>query len=358
MADIMTVIGPYWEYIIALGIIIGSLIVARIATFIIGKFEKHIASKTKTQADDIIIEAVKKPVKIGIILVGLFFALRAMPALVPYATELSMLFTVIFPLYGAYFAARMVGAVLEWYTVEVASKTKTKADEQFLPIIRRVIYAIIFLLAGLVILGALGIEITTLIAAMGIGGLAIALALQPTLANFFSGMQMVLDQPIRIGDYVELEGGDKGTVVDIGWRSTRIRTYANNIVTIPNNKMADSKVINYNDPSTEVGFTVEGGVAYDSDLEKVEKVSLQVARQILDKHDPVKDFEPLFRYQEFGDSSINLKVILRTKTLSDSYLVKHEFIKALKKRFDKEGIEIPFPQTDVHFDNKFYRKKR
>jgi small-conductance mechanosensitive channel len=257
----------------------------------------------------------------------------------------------------AYFASRLVGAVLEWYTVEVAAKTKTKADEQFLPIIKRVIYAVIFGLMLLVIMGQLGIEITTLIAAMGIGGLAIALALQPTLANFFSGMQMVLDRPIKIGDYVELDSGDKGTVVDIGWRSTRVQTYTNNIVTIPNSRMADSKIINYNVPNAELGFVVECGVAYGSDLEKVERIGLQVARQVLNRHDPIKDFEPLFRYQEFGDSSINFKVIMKTKTLADSYLVKHEFIKALKKSFDKEGIEIPFPQTDVHFDDKFYKGK-
>jgi small-conductance mechanosensitive channel len=353
MADLMALIGPYWEYVVALAVIVGALIVAKIATFAIGRFESHIATKTKTQADDIIIEAVKKPVRLGVILIGLFFALPMMPALAPYAAELAMLFTVIFPLYGAYFASRLASA-----TVEIAEKTETKADEQFLPIIKKVIYAIIFGLAGLVILGALGIEITTLIAAMGIGGLAIALALQPTLANFFSGMQMVLDRPIKIGDYVELEGGDKGTVVDIGWRSTRVQTYANNIVAIPNSKMAESKIINYNVPNTEIGFKVESGVAYDSDLEKVEKISLQVAKEILKKHNPVKGFEPIFRYSEFGDSSINFKVVLRTKTLGDSYLIKHEFIKALKKRFDREKIEIPFPQTDVHFDDKFYRKKR
>jgi small-conductance mechanosensitive channel len=358
MADIMAMIAPYWEYLVALAVIVASYIVAKIVTFIIGRFEKHIAKKTKTSADDIIIDAVKKPIKLGIMLVGLMFALPIMPALATYAAEISKLFTVVFPLYGAYFASRLIGAILEWYTVEIADKTQTKVDDQFLPIIRRVIYAIVFGLALLVILGALGIEITTLIAAMGIGGLAIALALQPTLANFFSGMQMVLDRPIKIGDFVELDSGDKGTVVDIGWRSTRVETYTNNIVTIPNSKMADSKIINYNVPNKEIGFKVESGVAYNSDLEKVEKASLQVATQVLKKHDPVKGFEPIFRYSEFGDSSINFKVILRTKSLADSYLVKHEFIKALKKRFDKEGIEIPFPQTDVHFDKNFYRKRK
>ena len=348
--DLMTLLLPYSGYAYSVAIIIGAFIASRIAGFLIGRFEKIIALKTKSKVDDILAAAAKGPVKAGILFVGVFFALGFMPGMVQYAQNISMLFTIIFGFYAAYFASKMVGAFIDWYSIEVAAKTSSKLDDQFLPIIKKASFGIIFGIMLLVMLSQLGIEITTLIAAMGIGGLAVALALQPTLSNFFSGVHMILDSPLKIGDYVELDSETKGTVIDIGWRSTRIRTYTNNIVTIPNSKIADSKITNYNTPNTDIGFTVECGVSYGSDLDKVEKVALKTAADVLKKCNGVDGFEPIFRFKEFGDSSIKFKVVLRTKSLGDMYLAKHEYIKALKRNFDKAGIKIPFPQLDIHSD--------
>lgn len=342
--------GPYADYVIAFLIIVASLVIAKIVCGMLTFIERRVVTRSKSTVDDVILESFKGPVKVGIFLFGLFLALKYIPALTVYANEIQILYTVLIPVYVAYVASRIIGAGIEWYTLEISHKTKTEIDDQFLPIIKKVIYGVIFGVMIVVMLSQLGVRVETVIAAMGIGGLALALALQPTLSNFFSGAQMVLDRPLRIGDFVELESGDKGTVVDIGWRSTKIRTYTNNIVVMPNSKIADSKIINYNTPNPEVGFIVNCGVAYNSDLEKVEKISLEVAKDVLNKCNGVKGFKPLFRFNEFGDSSINFRVIMRTKALGDSYLAKHEFIKALKKRFDRDGIEIPFPQTDVHLD--------
>ncbi len=340
--------GPYADYIIAFLIILASIVVAKVASGIITFAEGRLVSRSKSSADDILLESLKGPVKVGILIFGIFLALGYLPMLSQYGAEVATAYTVIIPLFVAYLASRLVGAGIEWYSAEVAHRTKSDVDDQFLPIIKKVAYGIIFGIMIVVMFNQLGIRVETVIAAMGIGGLAVALALQPTLSNFFSGAQMVVDRPLRIGDFVELDSGDKGTVVDIGWRSTKIRTYTNNIVVLPNGKIADSKIINYNTPNPSVGFTVDCGVAYDSDLEKVEKISVDVAKKVMEKCNGVKDFEPLFRYREFGDSSINFRIIMRTKSLADRYLATHEFIKALKKRFDKEGIEIPFPQVDVH----------
>jgi small-conductance mechanosensitive channel len=343
-------LGPYAGYVTALVILVIALFSAKIASYMLGKLKRKVAKRTETGLDDIVIHTVKRPLQIGIILLGLYFAIGYIPVLAAYTAEIAMAFTIIFSFYIAFIASSVVAAVIDWYSMEVATKTKTKRDEQFLPIIKKAAYGIIFGIMILVMFGQLGIRVETLIAAMGIGGLAVALALSPTLSNFFSGVHMVLDRPLKIGDFVELDSGDRGTVMDIGWRSTRIQTFTNNILVIPNEKLADSRIINYSSPTPEMGFIVDCGVAYDSDLDKVEKIALEVAKDVQNKYEGVKGFEPLFRYQEFADSAITFRVIMRVKTRADSFLAKHAYIKALKKRFDKEKITIPFPQRDVHMD--------
>jgi small-conductance mechanosensitive channel len=351
-------LNPYSGYLYAFFIIIITLVAIKVAFSFIKSVKKRVVSDGKENLYSKILDSIRRPLGLGIFLFGIYFALKSMTGLAAYLSDIDTFFTVVFSFYFAYLAAKIVGMAIEWYASEVAHRTKTKVDDQFLPILKRAAYGVIFGIMIIVMLNQLGIRVETLIATMGIGGLAVALALQPTLANFFSGMQMVVDRPLRIGDFVELDAGDRGTVVDIGWRSTKIRTYMNNIVTIPNSKLSDSKIINYNTPTPEIGFAVECGVAYDSDLEKVEKVSMEVAKKVMEKCHGVKKFEPIFRYRKFGDSSINFKVILRTKTLANSYLAIHEFIKALKKRFDEEGIEIAFPQLDVHMDKAGPKPKR
>lgn len=346
--EILAVLAPYMEYIVALVVLIVTFILAKAITVLLSRYVSRIVKKTKSELDDILLSAVRRPLFWGIVLGGFYLAIRGLSALSAYATELSMAFSVIFIFYGAYVLSKVINIVIDWYSKEIAVKTKTKIDEQFLPIFRKISFAVIYGLALLWILGQLGIEITTLIAAMGIGGIAIALALQPTLSNFFSGAQVVLDRPLKIGDYIKLDSGESGYVIDIGWRSTRIRTYENNLLIIPNSKIANSSVLNYNSPNEQIGFRVECGVAYDSDLDKVERVALRVAKEVMKKFSGVKGFEPRVRFKEFGDSSINFIVILRTKTRMDKFLARHEFIKRLKRRFDKEKIEIAFPQIDVH----------
>ena len=152
--------------------------------------------------------------------------------------------------------------------------------------------------------------------------------------------EIISAEPIRIGDYVEM-GNWKGYVEDISWRSTTIRTLANNRIIIPNSKLTESVIINNNRPAREMSVLVQVGVDYSSNLKKVEKITIDVARKIQKTlKGAVSDFEPFTRYHTFADSNINFTVILRAKTFIDKYLITHEFIKALKERYDKEGIEI------------------
>jgi small-conductance mechanosensitive channel len=201
----------------------------------------------------------------------------------------------------------------------------------------------------LVILQALGISITPMITAMGLGGLAVALALQDTLANLFSGIFIIASKQVKPGDWVELDSGQKGYVADVTWRNTTIKELPNNMVIVPNSKLASTTITNYHQPVQEMALRIEVGVSYESNLGKVEQVTVDVAREVMRTVEGgIPEFEPLIRYHTFDDFSINFTVILRVKEYVDKFLVRHEFVKRLHERYGHEGIEIPFPIRTVH----------
>jgi small-conductance mechanosensitive channel len=213
---------------------------------------------------------------------------------------------------------------------------------------RNVVWALTAVLGLLVVLNGLGLSITPMLTALGVGGLAVALALQEPLANFFAGLFITLAGQIRVGDYVKLDSGHEGYVADFSWRSTRLRMLSNNLVVVPNAKLAQAIVVNHHLPSQDLAVLVEVGVDYASDLRQVERVVMEVGRQIMnDVAGGIPSFEPFIRFHTFADSSINFTVILRAKEFVDQYLVKHEFVKRLHTRFNDEGIVIPFPTRTI-----------
>jgi len=199
-------------------------------------------------------------------------------------------------------------------------------------------------LAVMVFLDSVGISITPLIASLGIGTAAVALALQDTLANLFAGIYMMAEKPIQAGHFIQLESSEQGWVEKVGWRSTHIRMLGDTMVVVPNSKLAGSVITNFSLPRDELAFTLDIGVDYGSDLEKVEAATLEVAREVIRSvAGGLPQFEPRVRYTTFAESSINFKVWLAAKDYIASLSVKHEFIKRLHARFMREGIIIPFP---------------
>ncbi len=214
--------------------------------------------------------------------------------------------------------------------------------------LRKIINIVIITVGALLIANQLSLEITPLLASLGIAGLAVALALQDTLSNLFSGFHLMLDQPIRPGDYVQLDAGHEGFVEEIGWRATRIRPFDNNLVIIPNAKLADSVIINWHQPVPEMSVYAACGVGYDSDLDEVERIAKEVAGQVQDRvPGSARSWKPVVWFKEFGDSNINFVTVLRLKDPTQKYELEHEFIKALFRRFNEEGIEISFPMRTV-----------
>lgn len=340
--------GPVGSQIIELGIfVLAAFVVAIITRTFLQSHTKKLTGKTKTDIDDWIIHIITKPIFLAIILGGIHLGLRNLSFLSQYEFYVNGGFFIIYSLIGAWIVSKIVSLLI---TRGLKVKKKFERTPRLL---NKVISAVIYVIAILMILGYFGVEITPLVAGLGIGGLAVGLALQSILSDFFAGLHIISDQPIRTDDYIEIEGSVSGYVEDIGWRSTRIKTLFGNIVIVPNNKLANSTLINYSMPEKEMSVVFQCGVAYDSDLKKVERVTIDVAKKIQKSVEgAVKDFEPFIRYHTFGDSNINFSIILRVKKFVDKYLLTHEFMKALKERYDKEGIEISWPVRLVYYGDK------
>jgi small-conductance mechanosensitive channel len=302
----------------------------------------RLAAATRSPVDDLVVASLSGPVVLAGAVAGLYVGLElaALPPALTRVIERSLVVLVIVAI--TWVLARLAAAYVHAKTA-VAHGTLPSAT--LLPNLAR---AAVLVLGVLVVLETLDIKITPIITALGIGGLAVALALQDTLANLFAGIQILLSRQVRPGDYVGLSSGEKGYVQDVTWRYTTIRQLPNNITVIPNSKLASAITTNYYLPEQEMAVLVQVGVAYGSDLDQVERVTVDVGREVMrEVQGGVPGFEPFIRYHTFGDSSINFSVILRGREFTDQYLITHEFIKRLHRRYRAEGIEIPFPMRTV-----------
>lgn len=302
----------------------------------------RLAKKTSIKSDDLIIKTIRNWIIPWFLALGLFLGLRRLEldGRFVYWLENGLLIFYIFS--ATLITARVISGMMS---------IKAADSDTILPsssIVSNIVRVIIYVVGLLVILQSQGISITPMLTALGVGGLAVALALQSTLANLFAGLQIIASGKINHGNFVKLSSGEDGFVEDITWRSTTIRAMSDHLIIVPNSKLADMIVTNYYLPFTELSFIVEVGVSYDSDLNHVETVTREVIKETLnDIEGGVKDFEPVIRFSSFADSSINLKAILRVDDYSAQFAVKSEFIKRLHQRYNKEGINIPFPIRTV-----------
>jgi len=230
---------------------------------------------------------------------------------------------------------------------------RSSVSVQSTGLLNTIIKTAVYLIGFIIILNILGISIAPLITALGIGGLAVALALKDTLENLFAGIHIMAEKTVRVGDFIRLETGQEGYVEDISWRTTRIRMLPNNMIVIPNSKLAQSIVVNYFLPEKTMSFQIPISVSYDSDPELVEKILIEEVKKaikevpgLLSEPSPVVRFIP-----GFGESSLDFTLVCHVKEFVDQYPVQHELRKRIFKRFQQEGIEIPFPQRVVWLKN-------
>ncbi|MFG2576696.1 mechanosensitive ion channel family protein [Streptomyces sp. NPDC048481] len=302
---------------------------------------KH-AKRTRWSGDDVMVDALRTVVPWAAIAGGAASAAAVLPLEKAVQHTVNQSLTVLLIFVVTVSAARVVAGLVRSVT---SSRSGVAGSATiFVNITRILVLAIGFL----VVLQTLGISIAPLLTALGVGGLAVALALQDTLANLFAGIHILASKTVQPGDYIKLSSGEEGYVEDINWRQTTVRALSNNLVVIPNGQLAKSNMTNYMRPEQQLTVLVQVGVAYDSDLEHVERVTSEVIAEVMASVDgAVPEHEPAIRFHTFGDSRIGFTVILGVGEFSDQYRIKHEFIKRLHRRYREEGIRIPAPARTV-----------
>lgn len=321
--------------------VVAGVVIGYISEKIVLSYLKKACLKTQWQGDEIIVNAFKYVSFLLFVILGMYIAMRSLNLFSEYINQALIVAVVLLVTWAL---NKMAIGFVTLYT----NKDDPKAASS--SILKHIVQFAVFGLGILIILQSLGISVTPMLTAAGIGGVAVALGLQSTLSNIFTGIQLVTSKKIQTGDYIEIKSGERGHVEDITWRYTTIKTLGDNMVIVPNSEMSNEIVKNYSLPASELSVRVDVSVCYDSDLEEVEKVTLEVAKEVIAGTDLKDVFQPAVRFHTFNDSGIDLTVVLRTKNFRDRYVLKHEFIKSLHKRYKEEGIKIPYPTRTVHLE--------
>jgi small-conductance mechanosensitive channel len=304
----------------------------------------RLTARTATRVGELLIESLRTPTVLWCVALGLMAGLEAAPVprrLAVWGTSLVAALVILsITIVVANVLARGIQNLGQRIQIETAV---TGLGTTLLKVF-------VFTLGGLLILGTLGISVTPLLAALGVGGLAVGLALQDTLSNLFAGVHILIEKPVRVGDYIKLETGQEGYVTDVGWRTTRMRMLPNNMVIVPNGKLAQSILTNYYLPEQRMALLIPVSVSYAAEPERVEKILVEEAtRAAGDVPGLLADPPPFVRFiPGFGESSLDFTLICQVREFVDQYLAQHELRKRIFRRFREEGIEIPFPQRVVH----------
>jgi len=339
------------ETIVAIILLAGVVLFAYIVKLIWQLVFIRIARKTRTKLDLMVLRSIQKPVYFTIIIFGFFFVFKRITNKIPPAKDLLLvkvgdgIFFIALVSIISYLAYAVIKVFCDWYLKEIAVKTKSKFDDQFIPLFSRIMKIVIVFIVLTIILSHFKINITGFLATAGVASLAIALAAQDSLANMFASFTLLIDRPFRVGDRIELGSGEIGDVYEIGLRSTKILSFDNTLLVIPNAEIAKSKVINYSYPDPKLKIRQKISVAYGTDLNKVKRI----LKEVCSCHPEVKkEPEPIVYFTEFGDSSLNLLSICWIDSFKDKFRINDELNMEIKKQFKKEEIEIPFPQQDIH----------
>jgi len=290
--------------------------------------------------DSLFLQAVRVPSMLWCIVLGLFVALEMADVPPRLAAQIQIVLEAAIILSVTITVAGVLGSV-----VAAASERRALAVA-VTGLFRTAVRLTVLLIGGLVLLSSLGIAITPLLTALGVGGLAIALALQDTLANLFAGIHLLADRPIRVGDYVRLSAENvEGHVLDVGWRSTRIRMLQNNVVVVPNKRVAESVITNFDLDETRTGVAIRVAVGYDADPDHVERALVEEAKAAVGQVPGLLgDPPPIVRLiPGFGDYSLDFTLTCQTRRFVDQFIVQHELRKRILKRLRAEGIAIPMP---------------
>jgi len=296
---------------------------------------QRLAARTAADWDDAVIVELRRRIPLWSVLAGVWLSIGYWP-LQPRTANFIADLTAALVVFSVTTALASIAVRLM-----VAFAPRVNPEMQVSGLMRNVVRIVIFTIGLLVLLRGIGVEISPMLAALGVGGLAVALALQEPLSNLFAGLFITIAGQIRIGDYIRLEGGPEGTVADFKWNATQLTTIGGNIVIVPNAKLTQAMVTNFHRPSADTGFGIELTIDPGSDLETVERLALEVARALVKETTGAKaDADPSVRFMGFTDLGVKLSVNVRSREYTDQAIVRHELIKRLQRALTDAGVEI------------------
>ena len=336
------VYNPYFDSFL---ILVLFFVLSRLALFVFAKIILRLAKKTKTNVDDLIIEKTSRPFSLILLAIGFRLALlplRVRPAIVNIIENiLGSLIVIII----TYTAIVILDIIIDEWGKKVAARTQSNFDNELVPMMKRFSTIFLSIIGLLFVLTAWGVEIGPLLTSLGIAGVAIAFALQNTLGNIFGGISLIADKSIRVGDVIKLDNNTMGTVVDVGLRSTKIRTADNELVTVPNGKLADSQILNFLHPDPSIRIVVDFGVEYGSNVDKVRKVVLDELKKI---PNVLSQPEPKIVLDEMGDFALKFKALFWVKSFDRKFETKVLATERIYNALNKNKIGIPFPTRTVY----------
>lgn len=332
-------------YIKAAAIFIAFYIFSEIAHFVLNRYIKFLTKKTKTDIDDKIIEKTNRPISLLLIVIGSYLAFTPFKTTFKYVNFFENIIASVFILVVTYIIVAVIDVLIESWGKRIAQRTDSKMDDDLLDLFHRFSRIALFLIGTMFILPVWGIQIGPLLASLGIAGIALAFALQATLGNIFGGVSMIIDKAVKVDDIVELEGGVFGTVTDVGLRSTRIRTFDNEMVLMPNGKLAEMKIVNHLQPDSRTRGIVLFGVAYGSNVENVKTV----VKDTVSKVEGILE-EPSVEVQmlSMGDFSLNFRATFWVDHITKRFPTKCKVTEVIYASLRENGIEIPFPTRTVY----------
>ena len=328
---------------IALGILIVSFVLVKVLYWIFSNIIRRLTSKTKTNLDDVLIDKLEKPLTYLLLILGYWISIHYLTFNQEIEDVLENVAYFLLVLDLTAILSRIVDALISEVIMPISEKSESSFDNQLIPVIQKGVRSIIWVLGIIIGLDNIGFDITAMIAGLGIGGLALALAAQDSVKNIFAGIMIFLDKPFRIKDRIQVDGFD-GTVEEVGLRSTRLRTLEGRIVTIPNSRFTDNSVTNVtSQPALKVKLNL--GLTYDTNEDDMQK-AIDILEDIVKNQDAITD-DYAAGFNGFGDFSLNIIFIYYVRPESHWLDTQTLVNKEILKRFNKEGLEFAFPTQTI-----------
>jgi len=336
------------NYLHSLIILIVFYLLSKMLVFISQKIILKLTQKTKTDIDDLIVKRTNKPVSLVLLLVGFRLALFPLKIRQDILDVIENAISSLIIVAITYIVIVVLDTIIDNWGKNIAEKTRSPFDDEIIPLFHKFTRIFVSIIGLLFVISMWGVQIGPLLTSLGIAGIAVAFALQTTLGNIFGGVAIILDKSIKVGDKIRLDNDTMGTVIDVGLRSTKIKTWDNELVTVPNGKLADSRILNFIQPDPSVRVVIEFGVEYGSDTSKVSKVVLDTIKRI---RGVLKEPAPKIMMMEIGDFALKFRALFWVENFDIKFDTKALATEEIYNALIKAKIGIPFPTRTVYLKN-------